>query len=75
MMSSEVISDFIGRLPAMKITEPYSPRPRARARTKPVTAAGATAIAVVLLLASFVALFLINVLQLWTVRRRSAEAR
>jgi sulfate/thiosulfate transport system permease protein len=37
--------------------------------------AGATAIAVVLLLASFVALFLINVLQLWTVRRRSAEAR
>jgi len=37
--------------------------------------AGATAIAVVLLLASFAALFLINVLQLWTVRRRSAEAR
>ncbi len=37
--------------------------------------AGATAIAVVLLLASFLALFLINVLQLWTVRRRSAEAR
>ena len=37
--------------------------------------AGATAIAVVLLLASFVALFLINVLQLWIVRRRSAEAR
>lgn len=37
--------------------------------------AGATAIAVVLLLASFVALFLTNVLQLWTVRRRSAEAR
>ena len=37
--------------------------------------AGATAIAVVLLVASFVALFLINVLQLWTVRRRSAEAR
>jgi sulfate transport system permease protein len=37
--------------------------------------AGATAIAVVLLLASFVALLLINVLQLWTVRRSAAEAR
>ena len=37
--------------------------------------AGATAIAVVLLVASFVARFLSNVLQLWTVRRRSAEAR
>jgi sulfate transport system permease protein len=37
--------------------------------------AGATAIALVLLLASFAALFAINLLQLWTVRRRSAEAR
>jgi sulfate transport system permease protein len=37
--------------------------------------AGATAIAVVLLLASFAALFAINLLQLWTVRRRSAETR
>jgi len=37
--------------------------------------AGATAIAVVLLFASFVALFAINLLQLWTVKRRSAEAR
>jgi len=37
--------------------------------------AGATAIAVVLLLASFAALFAINLLQLWTVRHRSAEAR
>jgi sulfate transport system permease protein len=37
--------------------------------------AGATAIAVVLLLASFVTLLLINVLQLWTVRRSAAEAR
>jgi len=37
--------------------------------------AGATAIAVVLLLTSFVALFAINLLQLWTVRRRSAETR
>ena len=37
--------------------------------------AGATAIAVVLLLASFAALFAINLVQLWTVRRRSGEAR
>ncbi|GAA0711522.1 sulfate ABC transporter permease subunit CysT [Dokdonella soli] len=36
--------------------------------------AGATAIAVVLLLASFAALFAINLLQLWTVRQRSAGA-
>jgi len=37
--------------------------------------AGATAIAVVLLLVSFLALAAINLLQLWTVRRRSTEAR
>jgi sulfate transport system permease protein len=37
--------------------------------------AGATAIAIVLLAASFAALFMINLLQLWTVHRRSAEAR
>src|SRR5262249_21232413 len=37
--------------------------------------AGATAIAVVLLLASFAALFAINLVQLRIVRRRSAEAR
>ncbi|MEO7432289.1 MAG: sulfate ABC transporter permease subunit CysT [Dokdonella sp.] len=37
--------------------------------------AGATAIAVVLLAGSFAALFAINLLQLWIVRRRSAEAR
>ena len=37
--------------------------------------AGATAIAVVLLLASFVALLAINLLQLWTVRRSASEAR
>ena len=37
--------------------------------------AGATAIAVVLLLASFAALLAINLVQLWTVRRYSAEAR
>ena len=37
--------------------------------------AGGTAIAVVLLLASFAALLAINLVQLWTVRRYSAEAR
>jgi len=37
--------------------------------------AGATAIAVVLLASSFLALVAINLLQLWTVRRRSAEAQ
>lgn len=37
--------------------------------------AGATAIAVVLLVTSFVALIAINLLQLWTVRRRSADTR
>ena len=37
--------------------------------------AGATAIAVVLLASSFLALVAINLLQLWTVRRRSAEVR
>ncbi len=35
---------------------------------------GATAIAVVMLLASFLALVCINLLQLWTVRRRAAQA-
>jgi sulfate/thiosulfate transport system permease protein len=37
--------------------------------------AGATAIAIVLLAGSFAALFAINLLQLWIVRRRSAEGR
>jgi sulfate transport system permease protein len=37
--------------------------------------AGATAIAVVLLASSFLALVAINLLQLWTVRRRSADMR
>ena len=41
MMSSGVISDTIGMLPAMKITEPYSPRARAKASAKPVSSAGA----------------------------------
>jgi hypothetical protein len=40
MMSSGVISETIGRLPAMKITEPYSPSARANARAKPVRSAG-----------------------------------
>ncbi len=42
MISSGTISDFIGMLPAMKITEPYSPRARAKASTKPVIAAGSS---------------------------------
>ena len=39
-MSSGVISVFIGRLPAMKMTEPYSPTARANASVKPVASAG-----------------------------------
>src|SRR5580698_2747032 len=42
MMSSDVISDFIGTLPAMKITEPYSPSARANASANPVSSAGNT---------------------------------
>nr|GFB98022.1 hypothetical protein [Tanacetum cinerariifolium] len=37
------ISVFIGMLPAMKITEPYSPTPRANASAKPVSQAGSSA--------------------------------
>jgi hypothetical protein len=37
---SGAISDTIGRLPEMKITEPYSPRPRAKANAVPVRSAG-----------------------------------
>ena len=40
MMSSGVISRTIGMLPAMKITEPYSPSARAKASAKPVSSAG-----------------------------------
>ena len=36
-ISSGVISDMNGRLPAMKMTEPYSPTARAKASAKPVT--------------------------------------
>lgn len=43
MISSGRISVFIGMLPAMKITEPYSPTPRAKARAKPVSQAGSGA--------------------------------
>ena len=39
-ISSGVISVRIGMLPAMKITEPYSPTPRAKASANPVSAAG-----------------------------------
>jgi hypothetical protein len=35
------ISEIMGMLPAMKITEPYSPTPRAKAMAQPVTSAGA----------------------------------
>jgi hypothetical protein len=42
MISSGVISERSGMLPAMKITEPYSPRARASASTKPVSAAGSS---------------------------------
>ena len=38
---SGVISEIIGILPAMKITEPYSPIARANAIAKPVSSAGA----------------------------------
>ena len=39
MIISGVISDTIGMLPAMKITEPYSPTARAKASAKPVSSA------------------------------------
>src|SRR4029077_16894701 len=41
-MSSGVISVFMGRLPAMKMTEPYSPTARANDSVKPVSSAGST---------------------------------
>ena len=37
---SGAISDTFGRLPAMKITEPYSPTARANASANPVSSAG-----------------------------------
>ena len=40
MIISGVISETIGMLPAMKITEPYSPTARAKASAKPVSSAG-----------------------------------
>ena len=40
MISSGVISLIIGMLPAMKMTEPYSPSARAKASAKPVSSAG-----------------------------------
>ena len=42
MMTTGVICVFIGMLPAMKITEPYSPSARAKASAKPVSSAGAS---------------------------------
>ncbi len=43
MISSEAISVFIGMLPEMNTTEPYSPSARANDRAKPVSSAGSTA--------------------------------
>ncbi|SSS48322.1 Uncharacterised protein [Acinetobacter baumannii] len=40
MIISGAISVLNGWLPAMKITEPYSPTPRANAKAKPVNRAG-----------------------------------
>ncbi len=42
-ISRGAISDLNGMLPAMKITEPYSPTPRAKARANPVSQAGTRA--------------------------------
>ena len=43
MISSGTTSVSSGMLPAMKMTEPYSPRPRAKASAKPVSRAGVIA--------------------------------
>ena len=40
MISSGVISEIIGMLPAMKMTEPNSPMAREKASVKPVSSAG-----------------------------------
>ena len=40
MMRSGAISEMNGMLPAMKITDPYSPTARASASAKPVRIAG-----------------------------------
>ena len=42
-MRSGAISETKGMLPAMKITEPYSPTARAKASAKPVRMAGMSA--------------------------------
>ncbi len=42
-MRSGAISEMPGRLPAMKITEPYSPTARAKAIAVPVSSAGVSA--------------------------------
>ncbi|MNC84158.1 hypothetical protein D3C75_1385390 [compost metagenome] len=42
MISSGAISVFMGILPEMNTTEPYSPMPREKARAKPVIRAGST---------------------------------
>ena len=40
MISNGEISDLNGMLPAMKMSEPYSPAPRANASVNPVASAG-----------------------------------
>ncbi len=40
MITIGTISVFIGKFPAMKTTEPYSPSPRAKAMAKPASSAG-----------------------------------
>ena len=42
MISSGAISEMPGRLPAMKMIDPYSPTARANASAKPVRIAGQT---------------------------------
>ena len=41
MIATGAISVFIGKLPEIKTTEPYSPTPLANASAKPVSKAGA----------------------------------
>src|SRR5437868_6834885 len=50
MMSSGTISVFIGMLPEMKTTDPYSPRARANARAKPVRSAGTSSARITLVI-------------------------
>ena len=69
-MSSGVISVFIGRLPEMKITEPYSPTPLLIViKLEEFDYKGAAALGTVMLVISFTMLLAINLLQAWGRRR------